>query len=57
MHTLILDKFNNNINDLIDTVVNNKAVLESCGETDNSITLNLFRNLEEAPCEEFKLGC
>ena len=55
MHTLNLEKFNHNINDLIGTVVTNKAILESCGETDNSIASNLFRILEDAPCEEFKI--
>ena len=54
MHTLNLDQFDYNINDFIDTVVDNKAILESCGETDNSIASNLFRILADAPCSEFK---
>ena len=54
MHTLNLDQFNYDINKFIDSVVDNKAILESCGETDNSIASNLFRILGTAPCDEFK---
>ena len=54
MYTLTLEQFDYNINKFIDTVVENKAVLESCGETDNSIASNLFRILGTAPCDEFK---
>ena len=54
MHTLNLDQFDYNINKFIDTVVDNKAILESCGETDNSIASNLFRILSKAPCDKFK---
>ena len=54
MHTLSLDQFDYDINKFIDTVVDNKAILESCGETDNSIASNLFRILGAAPCEELK---
>ncbi len=54
MHTLTLEQFDYNINKFIDTVVEIKAVLESCEETDNSIASNLFRILGTAPCNEFK---
>ena len=54
MHTFTLEQFDYNINKFIDIVVENKAVLESCGETDNSIASNLFRILGTAPCNEFK---
>ncbi len=54
IHTLTLEQFDYDINKFIDTVVDNKAIRESCGETDNSIASNLFRILGAAPCEEFK---
>ena len=54
MHKLKLDDFNYNVHDLINAVIDNKAILTSCGETDNSIVSNLFRILSDAPCPEFK---
>ena len=54
MHTLNLEKFDYDVDKLVDAVVDNKAILTSCGETDNSIASNLFRMLGDASCEEFK---
>ena len=54
MHTLSLDQFDFDINLLIDSILVNKAILESCGATDNSIASNLFCILGHAPCDEFK---
>ena len=54
MHTLNIDQFDYNINKFINTVVNNKVILESCGKTDNLIASNLFRILSKAACNEFK---
>ena len=54
MHTLNLDQFDYNINKFINVFVNNKAILESCGKTDNLFASNLFRILSKAPCNEFK---
>lgn len=53
MHTLNLEKFDYDVDKLVDAVVDNKAILTSCGETDNSIASNLFRMLGDAHCEEF----
>ena len=54
MHKLKLDDFDYNVHELINAVINNKAILTSYGETDNLIVLNLFRILGDTPCPEFK---
>ena len=54
MHKLTLEDFNYDVHKMVDAVFENKAILTSCEETDNSIVSNLFRILGEAPCAEFK---
>lgn len=52
-HTLNLADFDNNVDKMISHIQDNMMILYSSGETDKSVTANLFRILKKAPCEEF----
>ena len=45
IHKLKLHDFDYNVHGLISGIIDNKAILSSCGETDNSIISNLFQIL------------
>ena len=53
IHQFKLHDFDYNVHGLINGIIDNKAILSSCRESDNSIISNLFQILADAPCVEF----
>ena len=53
IHTLSLEKFDNNIKSLVKALKVNRKLLASCGENESPILANLFRVLKKFPISEF----
>ena len=53
VHTLSLEKFDNNIKSLVKAFKINRKLLASCGEIKSSILANLLRVLKKSPGSEF----
>ena len=53
IHTLSLEKFENNIKSLVKALKVNCRLLASCGETESSILANLLRLLKKYPSSGF----
>ena len=53
MHIMNLEQFDFSVDKLVTIIIKNKRILASCGETDHSITANLFRILKDELCDEF----
>ena len=53
IHTLSLEKFDNNIKSLVKALKGNRKLLASCGESESSILANLLRVLKKSPSSEF----
>ena len=53
IHTLSLEKFDNNIKSLVKALKGNRKILASCGESEYSILAHLLRVLKKYPSSEF----
>ena len=53
IHTLSLEKFDNNIKSLVKSLKENRKLLASCGESESLILINLLRVLKKSPSSEF----
>ena len=53
IHTLSLEKFDNNIKSLVKDLKENHKLLSSCVESESSILKNLLRFLKKYPSSEF----
>ena len=53
VHTLSLEKFDNNIKSLVKALKGNQKLLASCGESESSILANILRVLKKSPGYEF----
>ena len=53
IHTLSLEKFDNNIKSLVKTFRGNHKVLSSSRESESSIIANILRVLKKSPSSEF----
>ena len=53
IHTLSLEKFDNNIKSLVKALKGNRKLLASCGESESSILANLLRVLKKSSSSEF----
>ena len=53
IHTISLEKFDNNIKLLVKALKGNRKLLASCGESESSIIANLLRVLNKSPSSEF----
>ena len=53
IHTLSLEKFDNNIKSLVKSLKGNCKLLTSCGESESPILANLLRALKKPPSSEF----
>ena len=53
IHTLSLEKFDNNIKWLVKTLKGYSKLIASCGESESSIIANLLRVLKKSPSSEF----
>ena len=53
IHTMTLNQFGHDVKLLLQSVINNRKILQSSGISDSSIASNLFRVLRESHNEEF----
>ena len=53
IHTISLEKFDNNIKSLVKAVKGNRKLLAYCRESESSILENLLRVLKKFPSSEF----
>ena len=52
IHTIYLEKFDNNIKSLVKALKENRKLLASCGESESSILANILRVLKKSPSSE-----
>ena len=55
IHTISLEKFDNNIKSLVKALKVNCKLLASCRESESSIISNLLRVLKKSPSSEFNI--